>query len=193
MSDSPGNPINPTEIVTAEFNYIASTAFQANEDRARVTQFYFVTVGTFIAALFGSQLENVDLPQLYAAFAIAFGLIFILGGLTTYQLVRLRLAWYESIQAMNQIKSAAAREHPHLEGYFRWRVDTQPRLFKPASLGFVLALMVALFSGFALGSAFAFGQLALGSVQVAWSTSVLVGLLGMGVMLVLVYWLPLRR
>ena len=28
-------PLDPNEILVAEFNYIAATAFQANEDRAR--------------------------------------------------------------------------------------------------------------------------------------------------------------
>lgn len=181
-----------SDLVVAEFNYIASTAFQANEDRARVTQFYLVTVGTFIAALFGSQLENVDRQQLYAAFGIAFALIYLLGGLTTYQLVRLRRSWYESIQAMNQIKAAAARQQPALADFFRWSADSQPPLFKPASLGFVLALMVALFSGLALGAAFAFGQLALGAAGISWLWDILTGALGAALIVTLVYWLPLR-
>jgi len=31
------------DFLVAEFNYIANAAFQANEDRARVSQFFFVT------------------------------------------------------------------------------------------------------------------------------------------------------
>ena len=31
------------DLLVAEFNYIANAAFQANEDRARVSQFFFVT------------------------------------------------------------------------------------------------------------------------------------------------------
>ncbi len=34
-------------ILSAEFNYIANSAFQANEDRAKVTTLYLVTVGSF--------------------------------------------------------------------------------------------------------------------------------------------------
>jgi len=33
-------PLDPNEILVAEFNYIASTAFQTNEDRARVSNYY---------------------------------------------------------------------------------------------------------------------------------------------------------
>jgi hypothetical protein len=35
----------PAEILVAEFNYIASTAFQANEDRARVSNYYLMSAG----------------------------------------------------------------------------------------------------------------------------------------------------
>jgi hypothetical protein len=38
-------------ILIAEFEYIAQVAFQANEDRARLTNFYLVTLGSFIAAI----------------------------------------------------------------------------------------------------------------------------------------------
>ena len=46
-----------SDLIVAEFNYIAQTAFQANEDRARVSQLFFVTFGTVIAALYSSQLS----------------------------------------------------------------------------------------------------------------------------------------
>ena len=42
-----GKPkLNADEILKAEYGYIADTVFQANEDRSRVTSFYFVTVGS---------------------------------------------------------------------------------------------------------------------------------------------------
>ena len=104
--------IKPTEIILAEYNYISETAFQADEDRARVSQFFFVTFGTFIAALVSSQMENVDIQQLYTAFVIVFVFIFILGILTISQLARLRQAWRESVMAMNQIKEEAIKQYP---------------------------------------------------------------------------------
>ena len=36
-------PLDVNEILIAEFNYIANTAFQANEDRARVSNYYLMT------------------------------------------------------------------------------------------------------------------------------------------------------
>ncbi|NQU31057.1 MAG: hypothetical protein HQ525_10360, partial [Anaerolineae bacterium] len=42
------------EIVAEEYQYIAQTAFQANEDRARVTTFYLVSVGSLFGAFLGT-------------------------------------------------------------------------------------------------------------------------------------------
>ena len=56
----PGRPRRPQkpgseELLQTEFDYIARTAFQANEDRARVSSFYLVAVGSMVAALFSTQ------------------------------------------------------------------------------------------------------------------------------------------
>ena len=42
-TDSGFNERLANDLLVAEFNYIANAAFQANEDRARVSQFFFVT------------------------------------------------------------------------------------------------------------------------------------------------------
>ena len=44
---------------------MAQTAFQANEDRARAWQYFFVTFATLIAALLSTQVEGIDRRQLY--------------------------------------------------------------------------------------------------------------------------------
>src|SRR5512135_278926 len=90
-------PLNANDILTAEFEYVAQTAFQANEDRARVTSFYLVTLGGFIAALLSSQMQNLMVPQVYWAFAALFGILFLASILTLLQLIRLREAWFESV------------------------------------------------------------------------------------------------
>jgi hypothetical protein len=48
--------LSPGEMLQSEFTYIAQTAFQANEDRARVTTLYLVNLGGLVAALVSSQL-----------------------------------------------------------------------------------------------------------------------------------------
>lgn len=185
--------IDVTKLLIAEFKYLATTAFQNNEDRARVSQFFFVTFGTFIAAILTSQIINISQRQIYWAFMIAFCLICIFGGLTIYQLSRLRLAWLESVKAMNQMKDTAMKQHPELQDFFRWTSETIPPNFNLNSVGFILAVMVALLSGLALGSAVAFGSLAQGSAMVPWGISVGTGVVTILIMLSVCYWLPLSR
>lgn len=180
------------QIISAEYTYIAQTAFQANEDRARAWQYFFVTFATLIAALLSTQVEGIDQSQLYRTFVVIFILLAVLGFITILQLVRLRQAWLESARAMNQIKAKLVTDDPALAAYFRWTNDTLPAPFKPRSFGFLQAVEVALLSGLALGAAVAFGALAGGASTVPWLLSVAVGLSGAAVILWLGYIRPLR-
>lgn len=198
MDNEPTAPAQITEkiagdIIVAEFNYIHNTAFQANEDRARVSQFFFVTFGTFVAALFTSQLTDVDLHQVYTAFAILFVLLAVFGGLTLLQLTRLRLAWLESVRAMNQIKGKISQEYPHLQSYFRWTLATLPPAYKSSSVGSILALMVALLTGLAIASALAFFGLAVNPGSVPWLVCLLSFILGALISFFALYQQPLIR
>lgn len=179
-------------VVTAEFNYIAQTAFQANEDRARAWQYFFVTFGTLIAALLTTQVETAAQQQLYITFALIFVLLSALGFITIAQLTRLRQAWLESAHAMNQIKERLIDDDPTLAGYFRWRDATLPPAFKWHSFGFLQALSVALLSGLALGAAVAFGALARGAAVVPWGWSLVAAVCAAAVILWLGYVRPLR-
>jgi hypothetical protein len=96
--------INPDNLFEAEYNYIANTVFQANEDRSRIASFYFVSVGSIVAAILGTQFAKDNLKSVSLAFSILFIFLTILGTLTIAQLARLRAAWHESVQAMNQLK-----------------------------------------------------------------------------------------
>ncbi len=171
----PPNEAKPTdlarEVIAAEFGYIAQTAFQANEDRARAWQYFFVTFATLIAALLSTQVDAGIQQQLYLAFVVIFALLAALGLITVVQLVRLRQAWLESVGAMNQIKAQLIADDPALAAYFRWRKDTVPPAFKWRSFGFLQALSVALLSGLAVGAAVAFGALAAGRAVVPWALS----------------------
>jgi hypothetical protein len=148
--------ISEDAILTAEFEYIAQATFQANEDRARVTNFYLVTLGSFIIAIVSSDLH---IPQTTNAnlLKFAFGLLFLLltthGVLTLLQLARVRGAWFESVKAMNQIKDYYKKKFPGLEKAFHWRNKTLPSRYKRNSVGYYLALQVALLSGITLAAA----------------------------------------
>ena len=151
--------------MTAEFQYIAQSAFQANEDRARVTSFYLVTLGGFIAALLGSQIQNLKVPEVYWAFVALFAILAIMSVLTLLQLVRLRQAWFDAVEAMNQIKTHYIGKFSDLEGVFAWYSDSAPKRFKPWSAGFLLAFQVMLLGGASCGASVVFAGLA---VKDAW-------------------------
>lgn len=178
-------------IVNAEFDYIAQTAFQANEDRARAWQYFFVTFATLIAALLSAQVETAVRQQIYITFAIIFVLLSVLGLITVLQLARLRQAWLESVRAMNQIKDQLIAADPALAGYFRWRKDTIPAAFKWRSFGFLQAVSVALLSGLALGAAVAFAALAREASVVPWALSLLAAAAASALILALGYIRPL--
>lgn len=188
-------PTSPDElarqIINAEYNYIAQTAFQANEDRARAWQYFFVTFATLIAALLSTQMDGIDRAQIYRTFVVIFLLLAGLGFITILQLVRLRQAWLESARAMNQMKERLMADDPALADYFRWNNDTLPAPFKLRSFGFLQALELALLSGLALGAAVAFWEL-VEETAVPWGLAVAVGLLGAALILWLGYIRPLQ-
>ena len=180
------------ELLSAEFEYIAGTSFQANEDRARVTTFYLVAVGSLVAAILTTQLESFNAQQIYGAFVVLFGMLSFAGLLTLLQLVRLREAWLESALAMNQIKDFYIKAVPQvdLKAALRWRSESLPAKYKPWSISFMLALQVSLLGGVTLGASVAFLTLALGGLL--WPLALGIGAGGILVQM-LVYWLLLRR
>lgn len=132
-------------MLQAEFEYIANTAFQANEDRSRFTSYYFVTVGSFVAAILGTQFE----PQhkgTSLAFFILFLVLTLMGTLTLSQLARLRAAWHESVQAMNKIKEYYIKHNPEIAPAFKWRIRSIPPTNKPYSIANLIAIEVAMLS-----------------------------------------------
>jgi hypothetical protein len=135
--------LNVDDILKAEYDYIANTTFQANEDRSRVTSFYFVTVGSLVAAILGSIFSANDLKSVSLAFSGLFLVLTILGALTLAQLARLRAAWHESAQAMNLIKDYYIKYNKEIGPAFKWRADTLPPTDKPKSIANLMAAEVA--------------------------------------------------
>jgi hypothetical protein len=166
-------------ILETEFEYIAQTAFQANEDRARVTNLYLVTIGGLIAALLSSQVDTLNLPNLDWGFAVLFAVLGFASILTLLQLVRLREAWFQSVIAMNQIKQFYIHYYGKtgldLESAFAWSNTTSPARFKPWSISFLLALQVSLVGATAFGTCIIFAGLAY-SGNWWWTPALLVGL-----------------
>ncbi len=187
------NQPDPHDLLLAEFNYIAQTAFQTNEDRARYVSFYVLSVGSMIAAIFSSQLTSPGLPAIQLGFAVLFFAVGGMGLLTVWQLVQLRLAWFESIRTMNQIKQYYI-DHDHSDPgigtAIAWTNEHLPARLKFQSISFLTAVQVSILAGINLGSAFIWIGLASGEMW--WITAFLVGVGYMAVLLV-GYWYLLRE
>lgn len=136
--------LNPDNLLSAEYEYISKTVFQANEDRSRVASFYFVSVGSIIAAILGTQFAPDNMEKVAPAFSILFIFLTILGALTLAQLARLRAAWHESVEAMNQLKEFYIKQHPEINSAFKWRGATIPPTDKPFSIANLIAFEVTL-------------------------------------------------
>ena len=163
MPENEPLPLEFDELLAAEYAYIAQTANQANEDRARVSSFYLIAVGSLIAALFGAQLfeQEFSSPTVYLMFSGLFMLLTLLGTSTILQLARLRAAWYESAQAMNQLKDFMVNQNESLAKAFRWKSSTLPPKYKTNSVSYYQAIEVALIGGLMFGAATFFIQQAL--------------------------------
>ena len=186
-------PPLPEEFLTAEFEYIANSAFQANEDRSKAASFFLVAVGSLVAAIFGAQLLNGPAQQLLIAYRSLAGLFFVLtllGGLTVAQLARLRLAWLEAARAMNQMKHFVADHHQGLKlrDACRWRSDTLPKEFKADSISFYSAMEVTLLSALTFGAFVYFAMLSVNLLEGVWLISI-----GAGAVEFLVFYFLYKR
>ncbi|MDQ3004632.1 MAG: hypothetical protein M3R47_04520 [Chloroflexota bacterium] len=167
------------ELLASEYEYITQTANQANEDRARVSSFYLIAVGSLIAALFGTQLFEAEkyTQTVKIMFSGLFVLLTLLGTSTIMQLARLRSAWYEAMLAMNQIKDFAMKQSPELIQAFRWQTGTLPPKYKRGSVSYYQAVEVSLISGLMFGASMFFLQQAFFSITwINWIISMLSGL-----------------
>lgn len=179
MPDKEPLSVDLDELLAAEFEYIAQTAFQANEDRARVSSFYLIAVGSLLAAMFGTQLFD---PAFFSQtvklmFSGLFILLTLLGASTVMQLARLRAAWYESALAMNQLKDFMMNENKKLVNAFRWKTSTLPPKYKRASVSYYQAVEVALIGGLMFGAAIFFLQQAFLTIGLLnWILSAIAGL-----------------
>jgi len=161
-------PVELDELLAAEYNYIAQTAAQAFEDRARISSFYLIAVGSLIAALLGTQLFDPErfTQAVKLMFSGLFLFLTLLGTSTVMQLAQLRSAWYESMMAMNQLKDFAMEQSPELVNAFRWKTTTLPAKYKSGSVSTYQALEVSLIGGIMLASAAYFLQQAFFSASI---------------------------
>ena len=157
-------PIATDEFLTEEYEYIAQTAAQANEDRARVSSFYLIAVGSLIATIFGTQFFDPDFftQSVRFMFSSIFLLLTLMGTSTIVQLAKLRAAWHESMLAMNQLKDFMISQNKDISKAFRWTSRTLPPKYKKASISFYQAREAAILSGATFTASVYFAQYALG-------------------------------
>ncbi len=161
------------KMLQAEFNYITNTAFQANEDRSRVTSFYFITTASLVAAILGTQFAETEIKSVSLAFSLLFLVLTALGSLTIAQLARLRAAWHESVQAMNKIKEFYIHENPNIAPAFKWRDKAIPPMDKPYSIANLTAIEVALLSALTSSAFIYFLMKFIGSINaLGWALTV---------------------
>jgi hypothetical protein len=185
--------LNPDSILAAEYEYISHAAFQANEDRAKVTTLYLLTVGSFLAAMLTLEVDFVASQTISVALAALFAILSGYAALTLLQLVRLRQAWHESVMAMSQLKEyyMTRFEEEPLKEAFAWSRETVPAQFKPWSISFLLALQVILLGAASLAAAVLFLGLALSGESKAWMwiIAILVALIYFFDLLAVYWWL----
>jgi MFS family permease len=177
MPDKP--PPLPEEFLAAEFEYIANSAFQANEDRSKAASFFLVSVGSLVAAIFGAQLLQGTPNQLLIVYRSIAGIFFVLtllGALTVAQLARLRLAWYGAAEAMNKMKDFYMARNKNLADAFLWKTGSLPPQFKMDSISFYITLEVALLSALTFGAFVYFSILSVNLLGGIWPISIGAGL-----------------
>ena len=160
--------LNSDDMLQAEFKYINQAAFQSNEDRSRFSSYYFVTVGSFVAAVLGSP-SALGQKTVALAFFVLFIVLTLMGALTLAQLARLRAAWHEAIEAMNQIKNFYIKNNTEIKPAFKWLDAQVPPTDKPYSIANLIAIEVAMLSSLTTGTGVYFLLTALGDVNsISW-------------------------
>ncbi len=144
-----------------EFNYASVTAYQAMEDRARISSFYYILLGVLASGLaaviqLSGGTRTIPLPLL--------ALLLFIGGIISIcffvTIIRLRQAYKDSLFTMNVIKEFYIDEFkqqmPAIEQAFHWRLTTMPKGERLGSVTFVIASLNAFIGSLCLAGAIFF-------------------------------------
>jgi hypothetical protein len=149
--------LSADSILKSEFTYAKETAFQAMEDRHKMVNYYLIIIGILINAVIGLFKEGLRLSddvQESIVFSLLF-IAFVIGVLYLLKLIRLRFAWLDSAQAMNEIKDYYDRnlsEYKLKETAFRWDYESLAKfkMNKANTLFFLSALLIIFIDSAAL-------------------------------------------
>ena len=122
--------LKATDILQWEFEYARTTASEAMRDRHTMINYYLLAVGIVASGVIAILKNDSDL-QASAGTALLWGLC-IVGWFYFLKIIRLRQAWYDSAQAMNQIKEvyvdkSQGEDKDIIEAALRWRQATLPQ------------------------------------------------------------------
>ncbi|MFQ5854617.1 MAG: hypothetical protein ACE5LU_03085 [Anaerolineae bacterium] len=139
------NLLDPDLIFEVEFEYAHATAGEAMKDRHTMVNFYLLVVGLVASGVIAVLGRDTDLPK--AAATLLLWLVCAVGWLYFLKIIRLRQAWHDSAQAMNQIKEfyiqhASGFEDGGLRSAFRWQAHTLPAPDKPWTVFFYSAVLI---------------------------------------------------
>jgi hypothetical protein len=139
--------LNPDQILLNEFQYIAESAKQANEDRINIASYFTTaTISNLATILFDDAASEFPAALfVLALFLWSFGIIISL------KIIKLRHAWSDSVKAMNAIKSFYIKQYSDLDEAIVWKVDTIPSLKKRWSISFLTYLSILLVGSISLG------------------------------------------
>jgi hypothetical protein len=141
-----------------EFNYAATTAYQAFDDRARIFNLYLIVVGVLASGLGAAYQLSGDIRVFVLPLAVA--LLFIAGVLGTaffIALIGLSHAHRNSMVCMNMVKeyyiSHFATQLKDINEAFAWRLKTIPKRERFGSVTYVVCHTVALLSSLCYAAA----------------------------------------
>ncbi|MGH7450271.1 MAG: hypothetical protein ACRENG_02925 [bacterium] len=154
----------PHMILIAEFEYLANAAQQANEDRAKVVQYYFMVLGALAGSVVGlREIPPTYLQWAYGVLTLIFLVLTVFGVFTVRQLIGLRLAWLEYSLAMDKIKEYYIDRFSNagLPAAIRLRANKLPLAYQSGTISHLLALTIFLINALSLIIASTFLQLTL--------------------------------
>ena len=142
-------PLNASDILGREFEYARITASEAMGDRHTMMNFYLLVAGIVTSGVVAVLGQDADANLPKATGTALLWLLCGIGWLYFLVLIRLRQAWHDSAQAMNQIKDfyfqhAKDFEPEVLRNAFRWKPETLPPPDKPWTVYFYSATLIGL-------------------------------------------------
>ena len=141
----PEGPLDPSNILEWEFEYARTTASEAMQERHTMSNFYLLVAGVVASGVVAVLGQDAGLPK--AVGPLLLWLLCGIGWLYFLAIIRLRQAWRDSAQAMNQIKDfyiqhAKELDHDVLRSAFRWKTETLPPPDKPWTVHFYSATLI---------------------------------------------------